>query len=141
VVGAGGIGLYLSEQIRVLEWRQVSFLIQLILLSVAAISFPASSAGPSPDAVWHRLTSEVEHRRSRTGANMLADVSTGDEAAARRRAMGLLARALLSELSGPLELRFADHRAKDLKPAETGLVMLRGRADGDGAPSTWAKRR
>jgi phosphonate transport system permease protein len=39
VVGAGGIGLYLSEQIRVLEWRQVSFLILLILLSVAAIDF------------------------------------------------------------------------------------------------------
>lgn len=37
VVGAGGIGLHLSEQIRVLEWRQVSFLILLILLSVAAI--------------------------------------------------------------------------------------------------------
>jgi phosphonate transport system permease protein len=39
VVGAGGIGLYLSEQIRVLEWKQVSFLIVLILLSVAAIDF------------------------------------------------------------------------------------------------------
>src|SRR5271165_6155502 len=39
VVGAGGIGLHLSEQIRVLEWRQVSFLILLILLSVAAIDF------------------------------------------------------------------------------------------------------
>ena len=42
VVGAGGIGLYLSEQIRVLEWRQVSFLILLILLSVAAIDFISS---------------------------------------------------------------------------------------------------
>jgi phosphonate transport system permease protein len=39
VVGAGGIGLYLSEQIRVLEWRQVSFLILLILVAVAAIDF------------------------------------------------------------------------------------------------------
>jgi phosphonate transport system permease protein len=39
VVGAGGIGLHLSEQIRVLEWRQVSFLILLILISVAAIDF------------------------------------------------------------------------------------------------------
>ena len=39
VVGAGGIGLYLSEQIRVLEWRQVSFLILLILVSVSAIDF------------------------------------------------------------------------------------------------------
>jgi phosphonate transport system permease protein len=42
VVGAGGIGLHLSEQIRVLEWRQVSFLILLILLSVAAIDFVSS---------------------------------------------------------------------------------------------------
>jgi phosphonate transport system permease protein len=39
VVGAGGIGLRLSEQIRVLEWRQVSFLILLILIAVAAIDF------------------------------------------------------------------------------------------------------
>lgn len=37
VVGAGGVGLYLSEQIRVLEWKQVSFLIALILIAVAAI--------------------------------------------------------------------------------------------------------
>jgi phosphonate transport system permease protein len=39
VVGAGGIGLHLSEQIRVLEWKQVSFLILLILVSIAAIAF------------------------------------------------------------------------------------------------------
>ena len=39
VVGAGGIGLHLAEQIRVLEWRQVSFLILLILIAVAAIDF------------------------------------------------------------------------------------------------------
>jgi len=39
VVGAGGIGLHLSEQIRVLEWKQVSFLILLILVSVAAIDY------------------------------------------------------------------------------------------------------
>jgi phosphonate transport system permease protein len=39
VVGAGGIGLQLSEQIRVLEWRQVSFIVVLILISVAAIDF------------------------------------------------------------------------------------------------------
>ena len=39
IVGAGGIGLYLSEQIRVLEWKQVSFLILLILVSVAAIDY------------------------------------------------------------------------------------------------------
>ncbi|MGO4869223.1 MAG: phosphonate ABC transporter, permease protein PhnE [Roseiarcus sp.] len=39
VVGAGGIGLFLAEQIRVLEWRQVSFLILEILVAVAAIDF------------------------------------------------------------------------------------------------------
>ena len=42
VVGAGGIGLHLSEQIRVLEWRQVSFLILMILVCVAAIDFISS---------------------------------------------------------------------------------------------------
>ncbi len=65
---------------------------------------------------------------------MLEDVSTEDETGARRRAMGLLARALSSELTGPLAQRFAGHGAKELKPVETGLVMLRGRAGGDGAP-------
>jgi phosphonate transport system permease protein len=37
IVGAGGIGLHLSEQIRTLEWQQVSFLIVLILITVALI--------------------------------------------------------------------------------------------------------
>ncbi len=37
IVGAGGIGLYLSEMIRVLEWREASFLILLVLIAVAVI--------------------------------------------------------------------------------------------------------
>ena len=37
IVGAGGIGLYLSEMIRVLEWHDVAFLILLVLIAVAAI--------------------------------------------------------------------------------------------------------
>jgi len=37
IVGAGGIGLQLSEQIRVLEWQQVSFLILMVLITVAII--------------------------------------------------------------------------------------------------------
>jgi alpha-D-ribose 1-methylphosphonate 5-triphosphate synthase subunit PhnG len=65
---------------------------------------------------------------------MLEQVPAQDETAARRRAMGLLARARSGELAGPLAERFADHGAKDLKQVETGLVMLRGRAGGDGAP-------
>ena len=39
IVGAGGIGLYLAETIRTLEWQQVSFLILLVLAAVSAIDF------------------------------------------------------------------------------------------------------
>lgn len=39
IIGAGGIGLQLAEQIRVLEWQKVSFLILMILVAVAAIDF------------------------------------------------------------------------------------------------------
>jgi phosphonate transport system permease protein len=39
IVGAGGIGLQLAEQIRVLEWQKVSFLVLLILIAVAAIDW------------------------------------------------------------------------------------------------------
>lgn len=42
IVGAGGIGLQLAEQIRVLEWQKVSTLILLILVAVAAIDFISS---------------------------------------------------------------------------------------------------
>lgn len=37
IVGAGGIGAYLVEQIRVLEWDQVAFLILMVLATVAVI--------------------------------------------------------------------------------------------------------
>lgn len=42
IVGAGGIGLQLAEQIRVLEWQKVSFLILMILVTVAVIDFISS---------------------------------------------------------------------------------------------------
>jgi phosphonate transport system permease protein len=42
IVGAGGIGLQLAEQIRVLEWQKVSFLILMILMAVAAIDWISS---------------------------------------------------------------------------------------------------
>jgi phosphonate transport system permease protein len=37
IVGAGGIGLFLFEEIRTLEWQRVAFLIIMILATVAAI--------------------------------------------------------------------------------------------------------
>jgi phosphonate transport system permease protein len=39
IVGAGGIGVHLSEQIRLLEWQHVAFLVLLILLAVMAIDW------------------------------------------------------------------------------------------------------
>jgi phosphonate transport system permease protein len=39
IVGAGGIGLHLSEQIRTLEFQSVAFIILLILVAVMAIDF------------------------------------------------------------------------------------------------------
>jgi phosphonate transport system permease protein len=42
IVGAGGIGLHLSEQIRTLEWNHVSFLVLLILAVVAIIDWVSS---------------------------------------------------------------------------------------------------
>ena len=39
IVGAGGIGLHLVEQIRTFEWDRVAFLILLILAAVAAIDW------------------------------------------------------------------------------------------------------
>ena len=42
IVGAGGIGLHLSEQIRTLEWQHVSLLIIMILVAVTVIDAVAS---------------------------------------------------------------------------------------------------
>ena len=42
IVGAGGIGLHLSEQIRVLDWDKVAFLVLMILATVSAIDFVSS---------------------------------------------------------------------------------------------------
>ena len=39
IVGAGGIGMHLTEQIRILEWDKVSFLILMILVTVAVIDW------------------------------------------------------------------------------------------------------
>jgi phosphonate transport system permease protein len=42
IVGAGGIGLILSEQLRTLEFQQVSFVILMILVTVSAIDWLCS---------------------------------------------------------------------------------------------------
>jgi phosphonate transport system permease protein len=42
IVGAGGIGQQLSEQIRTLEWQRVAFIIIMILITVAIIDWVSS---------------------------------------------------------------------------------------------------
>ena len=42
IVGAGGIGLQLSEQIRTLEWQTVCFIIIMILVTVSVIDLISS---------------------------------------------------------------------------------------------------
>lgn len=42
IVGAGGIGLHLNEEIRTLEWQHVSFIIIMILVTVALIDVVSS---------------------------------------------------------------------------------------------------
>ncbi len=54
--------------------------------------------------------------------------------AARQGAMALLARAESGELDAMLARLAPVPAASDLKPPEVGLVMLRGRTGGDGAP-------
>lgn len=54
IVGAGGIGLYLSEMIRVLEWREAAFLILLVLIAVAVI-----------DAISRRLRAAIMGTQAR----------------------------------------------------------------------------
>jgi phosphonate transport system permease protein len=53
IVGAGGIGLHLAEQIRVLEWNVVAFLVLMILVTVALIDWLSGRLrfaiiGPAP---------------------------------------------------------------------------------------------
>lgn len=54
--------------------------------------------------------------------------------ASRPGVMSLLARAAPQELEAMLSSLAPIPAASDLRPAETGLVMLRGRTGGDGAP-------
>jgi phosphonate transport system permease protein len=53
IVGAGGIGLHLYEQIRTLEWQHVAFLVLMVLVTVAVI-----------DAISARLRFAIIGRRT-----------------------------------------------------------------------------
>jgi alpha-D-ribose 1-methylphosphonate 5-triphosphate synthase subunit PhnG len=57
-----------------------------------------------------------------------------EQSRTRREAMALLARASRDELERPLAGHWPQVQVRELKPAEAGLVMVRGRIGGDGAP-------
>jgi alpha-D-ribose 1-methylphosphonate 5-triphosphate synthase subunit PhnG len=101
------------------------------------------STGPNIRRAWRKRTTrdrretviergEKDDMSARGATN--GPQSESPETAARRRAMGLLARARRAELAEPIAKRWPDHGARDLRPIESGLVMLRGRIGGDGAP-------
>jgi alpha-D-ribose 1-methylphosphonate 5-triphosphate synthase subunit PhnG len=105
----------------------------------------ASARSGPPTFAGARLTSARRERRETviervekggmTGRDSRPDPDIANpEIAARRRAMAILARARRDELVQPIAARWPDHGARDLKPVETGLVMLRGRIGGDGQP-------
>ena len=56
------------------------------------------------------------------------------EIAGRRRLMAALAQATRDEIAGALATIGEAPAHKELRPAESGLVMIRGRVGGDGAP-------
>src|SRR5882757_8573341 len=62
------------------------------------------------------------------------DEADPDGIEARRDIMRLCAEATRSELAGALTALAPTPEARDLRAPETGLVMLRGRTGGDGAP-------
>ncbi|MCJ8142022.1 phosphonate C-P lyase system protein PhnG [Ancylobacter sp. A5.8] len=59
--------------------------------------------------------------------------SAGKDLPARQAVMALLARAGIDELQAALERLSPVPAATDLRPAESGLVMVRARTGGDGA--------
>ena len=62
----------------------------------------------------------------------MADGQRTDEVAARQSNMAVCAGAHLDELGAALETLSPVPPARELRPAETGLAMLRGRAGGTG---------
>ena len=73
--------------------------------------------------------------------NNLQGAPVDDAVAGRHALMAALAGASTAEIERGLKWVGRNFGATDLRPAETGLVMLRGRIGGDGAPFNLAKRR
>lgn len=64
---------------------------------------------------------------------MSTQTSRISTAPARKAMLALIALATRDELESPIRRHWPDIAVRDLRPAESGLVMLRGRTGGDGA--------
>lgn len=74
------------------------------------------------------------HSAGMSGGAPPPPAADADEIAARQALMALLARASLKELRAAIERFQPLPKLRDLRPAEVGLVMVQGRAGGDGGP-------
>ena len=94
LVGAGGIGLRLSERIQINAWDQVAYIIVLILISVAVdrhdVALPAAAADRrgehlsghrrSARLLPHRIKGDVDNNRAnRSPIKLMAGPSTDRE--------------------------------------------------------------
>ena len=70
IVGAGGIGLHLYEAIRTLEWREVSFLVLMILAAVAVIDTVSSRLRAAMRRDGHLLSAHPSRAGSRAPATV-----------------------------------------------------------------------
>jgi alpha-D-ribose 1-methylphosphonate 5-triphosphate synthase subunit PhnG len=62
------------------------------------------------------------------------DANPHDDVSGRRAAMAVLAQAATDEIAAALAALGPTPAHEEVRPAETGLVMVRGRVGGDGAP-------
>ena len=129
IVGAGGIGLQLSEQIRVLEWQQVSFLILMVLVTVAALDWISQRLRSA--IIGHRPSSPIELAAKRGQGFKIALVVAGkthDQVAGARIRIGAQIVRRARRGTAVAALRLPHHRRRPpIIALEEGVDLLLGR--------------
>lgn len=90
---------------------------------------------PIDHAIGNAMIADNSSDASAGGpAGLSPSTGASEELAARQALMGVLARATLKELEAAIERFHPLPKLRDLRPPEVGLVMVQGRAGGDGGP-------
>jgi len=130
IVGAGGIGLQLSEQIRVLEWQQVSFLILMVLVTVAALDWISQRLRSA--IIGHRPSPPIELAAKRGQGFKIALVVAGkthDQVAGARIRIGAQIVRRARRGTAVAALRLPHHRRRPpIIALEEGVDLLLGAA-------------